>query len=98
MKSALEALPKKELYAGDLQVVEDGEVCCCAMGAIGLAEDTDMTEWDPYDHDWLSSHFDVAEALTMEVSWVNDEMGWGSPARRFELMMKWVEGNLAVPA
>lgn len=92
--AALDAMPVKELIDADL-VSEDGEQVC-ALGALGKAKGIDVTAIDPYDHDALSTAFDIAPQLAAEVMFENDE-SWGlddTAGRRWRRMRDWAESNL----
>lgn len=90
---ALDALPEKRLIAADLW---NGEVC--ALGAVGLKRDMDMTGLDPTDHRRLADLFGIARQLVMEIEYENDE-GAGywveeTPEARWRRMRDWVAGHL----
>lgn len=81
--AALEAMPKKELIAEELET-EEGEVC--ALGACGKAQGHNMLEIDPYDYKRLAQLFDVAEPLIREIEYENDECTSDDPAERWKQM------------
>lgn len=68
--AALDALPEKELIAGDLV---DDEGCVCALGALGSARNIDLESMDTYDYDALGAAFNIAYQLAQEVMYENDE-------------------------
>lgn len=87
--AALEAMPVKELQAATFDegpitggdVVVDGGVC--ALGALARAKSIDITDADPDDDqvaEELAVKFDIADCLSREVIWANDE--WDSGYRR----------------
>jgi hypothetical protein len=89
---ALDALPVKELVEGHLETAE-GAVC--ALGALGIYKGVDIKAIDTEDWTKLGETFDVAEQLTQEVMWENDEMGHSTtPAQRWQYMRAWAMGQL----
>ena len=97
LRDALDAMPVKELIAGEL--VDDGE--CCAIGCLAQARGIDVSGIDPEDAERVAATFDIAEPLAREVVYENDEFGeWtpkgrvDDPARRWEYMRKWVERRI----
>lgn len=72
--AALDAMPVKELIAGDLEVAG----AHCTLGVIGQARGFDLSKIDTYDHDSLAKTFDIAGALAQEIMYINDESigGW----------------------
>ena len=90
--TALDALKVKRLIAYDL--IADGEVC--ALGALGLARNLDMTAFDHEVDKDIADAFGIAPALASEVMYVNDD-AYGyrcSPEHRFNMMRKWVSGQI----
>lgn len=101
---ALEAMPDKKLIAGKL-VRDDGAVC--ALGCLGQARNLDIKpepvtddDWDN-DDDWggLGTMFGVADQLTREIMYMNDEFYYSeTPEQRYDKMKSWVlEQILPVP-
>ena len=92
LKAALEAMPKKELIAHELE--SDGNVC--AFGALGRAMEIDISNIDPDDTEMVGGLFDIARQLAAEVVHMNDE--WGrhdeSPAERWVRMLTWVDEQI----
>lgn len=89
---ALDAMPVKELVKGDLET-EQGAVC--ALGALGRHKGVTIKAIDTEDWASLGAAFDVAEQLTQEVMYENDEMGHSAtPARRWEYMRHWAVRQL----
>lgn len=72
--AALEAMPVKELHAEIFDDPDDGKVC--ALGALARVKGIDTTRLDPED-DYaahvLAEKFDVADCLTRETIYINDE-------------------------
>lgn len=98
MLAALDAMPVKRLIAGEL-ITCDGE--CCALGAVAMARDLDVTDLDESDRDQVGKAFNIAPALAAEIAYVNDEEdGYPrrsadeTPEQRFERMRKWVAGQI----
>lgn len=90
---ALDAMPVKELIAGELE--KDGQVC--ALGALGKARGLDMSGLDPEDHGTVANALNISNALAREVAFVNDDdFGFQSmeSGKRFEAMRKWVVENI----
>jgi hypothetical protein len=98
--AALDAMPEKRLIPYELE--ENGEVC--SIGALGRARGLDMPKHieDMDDNgnfaaNWISNHFNIAEALAREVMYNNDEAyNWCSyeetPEKRWTRMRNWVAG------
>lgn len=90
---ALDAMPVKELIAGELE--KDGQVC--ALGALGKARGLDMSGLDPEDAGPVADTFGISKALAREIVFVNDDdFGFQSmeSSKRFEAMRKWVVENI----
>jgi hypothetical protein len=67
--AALDAMPVKELVAGELEA--DGQFC--ALGVVGQARGLNLASIDTYDVESLAPQFNIAEQLAREIMWVNDE-------------------------
>ncbi len=74
--AALDAMPEKRLASGELQ---DKEGAVCALGALGKHRGVELGALDTYDHEALGKTFNVAEQLTQEVMYTNDEAWPGKP-------------------
>lgn len=89
--AALDALPERRLIAHDL-IAPDGAVC--ALGAAGRARGqcSQMVAVDPEDTEAVAKLFGVAEALSREIAYWNDEGGTyrETPEQRFNRMRAWV--------
>ena len=101
MLVALDAMPVKELVAGEI-VRDDAHVC--AIGAVALARKVDVSALDVYDQEEVGKTFGVARAMAAEIAYENDD-DFGSrsgetPAARWTRMRAWVAGQItpAVPA
>ena len=91
MAASLDALPEKELIAGEL--VEEDSVC--ALGAVGLTRGVDLSKLDPEEYVSIASAFDISEALVREIEYENDEGGYNeTPSKRWERMRKWVSKHI----
>lgn len=90
--AALDALPKAELIAGDLEAA--GSVCL--LGAVGTRRNLNMTGVDVEDHEHVASLFALPHALACEIMWENDEGGrYGeTPRARWERMRRWIASNI----
>ena len=93
MLTALEAMPRKRLIAGELQEA-DGEVC--ALGAVGLKRGMRMALIDPEDREQVALKFGIAIALAAEIMFENDDGGWliENPAARWQRMHDWVQSQI----
>jgi hypothetical protein len=94
MAAALDAMPVRELVAGEI-VRDEGHVC--ALGAVALARGLDVSQLDPTDGDEVGKTFGVASCLVREIAYENDEGGNETPAQRWKRMRAWVEENLTNP-
>lgn len=91
MLEALDAMPVKELIAGELE--KDGQYC--ALGVIGKRKGKDMTTIDPYDATGVATTFNIAPALACEIVYENDDGGWNeTPSQRWERMREWVSSHI----
>lgn len=92
---ALDAMPVKELVAGDL---EDESGCVCALGALGRHRGIDLETLDTYDYVGLGSTFNIARQLAQEVMYENDEGFWrrGDAGARWKHMRDWVAKQIIV--
>lgn len=95
MAAALDAMPVKELIAGE--VVRDS-AHVCAIGAVAVARQLDVTKLEIYDGESVGTAFGVARALACEIVYENDE---GGPCRgdetdgeRWQRMRRWVDRQL----
>lgn len=99
MLGALAALPAKRLIREELEIdtgmpFHRGDVC--ALGALGKARGMDLSKLDPEDTETAAGAFNLAEPMTREIVWVNDEAGprRETPEQRFERVRKWVAGQI----
>ncbi len=106
MLVALDAMPVKELVAGEI-VRDDAHVC--AIGAVAIARKVDVSALDVYDQEEVGKTFGVARAMAAEIAYENDERGFryvdgkyrdDTPEERWTRMRAWVAGQItpAVPA
>lgn len=95
MAAVLDAMPVKELIAGDV-VRDDGHVC--AIGAVALARKVDITTLDIEDGEAVGKVFGVASSLAREIAFNNDDdfglEGNETPAQRWKRMRSWVDAQL----
>lgn len=100
MAAALDAMPVKELVAGD--VVQDSEHVC-GLGSVALARKLDVSNLDVEDGDAVGAAFGIARALACEIAYENDECGerfvagkrhQETPEERWQRMRKWVDEQL----
>ena len=67
--AALDAMPQKQLVAGELEA--DGQFC--ALGVVGQARGLNLAAIDTYDVESLGGTFNIADQLAREIMWVNDD-------------------------
>ena len=91
---AMDAMPVKELIAGEL-VSEAGQFC--ALGVLGSARGLDMAQLDPYDDVRISEAFGLSGAMVKEIEFQNDECA-SDPERRWNYMRAWVAGKIKTEA
>jgi hypothetical protein len=94
MASALDAMPVKQLIAGE--VVRDSKHVC-AIGSVAVARNMNVEGLDIYDRDEVSRAFGVAPALAAEIAFLNDDdFGYRTetPEARWKRMREWVNRNL----
>lgn len=91
--AALDALPDKRLVSGELQ---NKEGAVCALGALGKFRGVDVGALDTYDHEALGKTFNVAEQLTQEVMYENDERRWNrmTDEQRWQDVRAWAVKQL----
>lgn len=68
--AALDAMPEKKLV-GESLVTADGEFC--TLGVLGAARGLQMGDVDPEDADAVAKLFGIAESMTREIVFENDE-------------------------
>lgn len=91
LAAALDAMPTKRLITHELMDAS-GEVC--TLGALGRARGLDMRSFDYDAHD-LAKAFDVADPLTREVMFENDEQFQRqTPEERWQRMRRWVQEHI----
>lgn len=94
--AALDALPEKRLIANEL-IRSDGE--CCALGAVGKVRGLTLDEIEPDDRYTVAEVFGIAEAMSSEIMFVNDEMAYSAtPGQRYSCVRQWVIEHLNDPA
>lgn len=97
---ALEGMSDKRLIAHELQD-EEGQVC--AIGRVGQARGTPMSDLDPTYSDAIAKRFGVAEALVKELEFINDDdfgferyHGRDTPEDRWRRVHAWVKAHIHV--
>ena len=98
LRDALLALEVKELIADELITTEGG---VCALGALAKGKGIDVEGVDPENAPGVSGLFNIAESLAREVVFINDGdyyLPEVSPARRYEVMLGWVNRQIHDPA
>lgn len=105
MLTALEALPVKRLAKEELVGADHVSFShwgmheiesVCAIGAVGKRRDVDMAKLDPEDYHSVAGTFGIAEAMTQEIVYVNDEGVWyeETPEERYERVHRWVRSQI----
>jgi hypothetical protein len=97
LASAMDAMPVKELIAGQL-INEQGQ--CCAIGTVFKARGTDVSDIDYEEPACVGDAAGIAWQLAAEIEFENDERIWKpeTPAERWQRMRKWVDENLKAVA
>ena len=89
LADALDAMPVKELIAGEL-IDEEGD--CCAIGAVCLARGMDASRIDYESPQYVAKAVGIAWSMAAEIEHINDE--WGpvneTPAQRWTRVRSWV--------
>jgi hypothetical protein len=95
MATALDAMPVKELVAGE--IVRDSEHVC-AMGSVAVARKLDVSDLDVEDAYFIAKRFGIAESMAREIAYHNDEGGVKNetPALRWKRMREWIDAQLRV--
>lgn len=70
LAEALDAMPDKQLVAGELQT-EDG--CHCALGVLADKRGLDVASMDVDDYDAIADSLGVNAKIAQEIMWENDE-------------------------
>lgn len=96
MLAALDAMPEKALIARDFL---DAERDVCALGAVAVKRGMELSQLDPDDREGTAEAFGVADALTAEIVYENDEGGrYGeTPQDRWKRVRAWVASNIRDP-
>jgi len=95
LASALDALPEKQLIAGNL-VDDEGGVCALGALAESCGQLDALAVLDCEDYEQVAGFFNVAEALAREVQYINDEAGAydETPAHRWKRVRAWVADHI----
>ena len=95
MLAALDAMPVKELVAGE--VVRD-ETHVCAIGSVAVARKLDVSKLDATDGDAVGEAFGIARALACEIAFENDDdfafHRQETDADRWKRMRSWVVAHI----
>lgn len=93
MLLALDLMVEKKLIKNEL-IARDGS--CCALGAVAIHENIDVSIVDPGDSLTVSFAFDIAESLAKEIVYINDEDFYinESSESRWIRVRKWVCDNI----
>lgn len=88
MKTAMDAMPAKQLIAYDIDTLQG----VCAIGSVTRSRKIDTSQVDLYDYDTIASMLDVAPALVREIEYENDEVASHNetPEQRFARVYQWV--------
>lgn len=93
--AALDAMPNKQLVAGELEA--EGQFC--ALGVVGHARGMDLSNIDTYDVESLGPKFNIAEQLAREIMWVNDDHVSEYKWKEFEIcgpIKHWSDRNISM--
>ena len=102
MLSAMDALPEKRLVPNELE--QEGSYC--ALGTVGKQRGINLKEIDPEDYSTVSGKFGIAESMTREIVYMNDENFQYhfdpetrkstpiTPEQRFDKMRKWIVSQI----
>ncbi len=80
LADAMDAMPVKELIAGEL-VDEEGS--CCTIGVVCKARGIDVSKVDYDDPEQVGGAVGIAHQMAQEIEYYNDE--WGSRYERVEI-------------
>lgn len=97
----LDALPEKRLLYG----FEVREGCSCLLGSVALRRGMSPAEINPlddlaeYDREQVAELFGLADAMTAEIMFMNDEgtVRSETPEERFQRMRAWVVSKIQAP-
>lgn len=101
--AALDAMPVKELIAGELvrngaHAGQPGTVQVCAIGAVAVARGVDVSDLDPGEVDDVAKVFGLSPSMVREIVYENDEMGATTSEGRWQRMRAWVTKHLRTEA
>lgn len=98
LAAAMDAMPEKELFAGELIGPGGG---CCTLGVVCQSRGIDVTGWNLDDAGRIARELGIAEQLVREIENLNDDAAWhyddDTPERRWQRMRAWVESKIAKP-
>lgn len=69
---------------------------CCLLGAVALSRNLDVSDLDPEDIESVAPRFGIADAMTREIVWANDDGGpyRETPEARWKRMRAWVQSQI----
>ena len=95
LAAAMDAMPEKELFAGELIGPGGG---CCTLGVVCKSRGLDVTGWNVEDAERIARNLGIAEQLVREIENENDDAVWGyhrdMPQQRWQRMRDWVESKI----
>jgi hypothetical protein len=91
MAAALDAMPVKELVAGE--IVRDG-AHVCAIGSVAVARGRDVAKLDVEDWEAVAKTFGIANSMVREITYENDDGPRETDAERWTRMRKWVDRKI----
>ena len=91
LAAAMDAMPKKELIANELET-ESGEHC--ALGVVGAARGIEMQDIDPDDPKGVADKFNIAHQLAAEIAYINDDSFRETPDHRWSRVREWVREQI----
>lgn len=100
MLVAMDALPEKKLVRQNLikpsYLEHEGEVLVCALGSVGLKRGLNMEGIDPEDYNTVASKFDIAESMSREIVYINDDGAYEKETeeQRFLRVRNWIVSNI----
>lgn len=92
LAAAMDAMPEKKLIKYELE--NQGQYC--TLGVVGHARGLNMENLDPEEAEEVSDVFGIAQAMTREIVYMNDDLGnYGEPPEeRWSRMRRWVERQI----
>lgn len=92
LAAAMDAMPVKELIAGELI---DAEGDCCTIGVVCKARGLDVSKIDYEEPEQVGGLVGIAKQMAAEIEWENDEGGYHeTPEERWQRMRRWVDRRI----